>query len=122
MPLLSRLRGRAAFTGGVIAKKLPKSYSADGAIAHNDGLHKLTKGSAGAYTLSAPTAGEEGAILYITADTAFAHVVTVTGGIGGVGAAADVGTFGGAIGDGFAVIASNLTWHLIGAPRNVTFA
>jgi hypothetical protein len=119
MAFMNRVRGRSAFLWGAISPKIPTSYLVDGPISHNDGLHKLTKGSAGAYSVSVPSAAEEGAILYITADTAFAHVVTVTGGIAG-NLAFDICTLGGAIGDGLTLIASNQTWRLV-ASRNVVF-
>jgi hypothetical protein len=54
-------------------------YLTDGAIAITNGTAVLTKGSAGAYTLAAPTAAQAGTRLRITSQTAFAHVVTATG-------------------------------------------
>ena len=85
----------------------------DGAITHVDGVHALTKATAGAYTLAVPTAGEEGMKLLIISRTAVAHVVTVTGGLGG-NAADDVCTFA-KVGDAMEVIADNLHWVPTGA-------
>jgi hypothetical protein len=44
---------------------------------------KLTKGSAGAYTLAAPGAANVGHIMVIECGSAFAHVITVAGLAGG---------------------------------------
>jgi hypothetical protein len=92
----------------------------DGAITHVGGTHPLTKGSIGAYTLSAPTAGEEGTRIFIVSRTAFAHVVTVAGGLGG-NAADDVLTFA-KVGDGIELQADNLHWVPTGAPYGVVIS
>lgn len=95
--------------------------SGDGAITIQDSVVFLTKGSAAAITLAAPTAvTHDGMRIDIIAATAQAHVVTVTGAAGGTGQ--DVGTFGGAINDSTSLIARNGNWYIIGAPRNVTWA
>jgi hypothetical protein len=95
--------------------------SGDGAITIKTGVVILTKGSAAAITLAAPTATtDDGKILYIIAGSAQAHVVTVTGAAGGSGQ--DVGTFGGAINDSTVLVAYNGVWYVVGAPRNVTWA
>jgi hypothetical protein len=92
----------------------------DGAITHAQGVHALTKGSIGAYTLSVPTADEEGIRIHIVSRTAFAHVVTVTGGLGG-NAADDVLTFA-KVGDGIELLADNLHWVPVGAPYGVVIS
>lgn len=51
-------------------------YPADGAIAISNGLAVITKGSAAAMTLAAPTLDEDGTILKVISATAFAHFVT----------------------------------------------
>lgn len=95
--------------------------SADGAITTHSGQVYITKGSAAALTLSAPTM--TGLRLTIIATTAHAHTVTVSGGIAGAGASADVGTFGGAVGDGVTLISYNGAWYVEpGTNLNVTFA
>lgn len=98
--------------------------SADGAITIKEGNVVITKGSAGAYTLAAPTAGSDDyKILNVYSTTAFAHTVTIANGLAGAGASADVGTFGAAAANRFTVFAYNGAWHLYGgAPVNVTFA
>lgn len=108
-------------SGGV---KLPVQVaSADGAITIKSGVVMLTKAGVAAMTLAAPTAGtDDGKELTIIAATAQAHTVTIGGGLNGAGAGADVGTFGGAVGDRFSVVAYNGAWYASGAHVNVTFA
>lgn len=117
--------GDSTFTGVVLADggvRLPvQVISGDGAITIKSGVVFLTKGSAAAITLAAPTAvTDDGKVLYIVAASAQAHVVTVTGAAGGSGQ--DVGTFGGAINDSTALVARNALWYVLTAPRNVTWA
>jgi hypothetical protein len=92
----------------------------DGAITHGQGTHALTKGSVGAYTLSNPTADEEGIRIFIVSRTAFAHVVTVAGGVGT--AADDVLTWNGKVGSGIELQADNLFWVPVGAAYGVTIS
>lgn len=54
-------------------------YAADGAITIQSGTAVITKASAAAMTLAAPTSAQKGTTLTIVAGTAFAHVVTATG-------------------------------------------
>jgi hypothetical protein len=70
----------------------------------------LTKGSAGNdYTLAAPGAANIGHMLHVTSDGAFAHVVTVTGLLGGT-----TMTFAAAVGNGFTLLAVSATlWRVI---------
>lgn len=56
-------------------------YSADGAIAVASGQAVITKGSAAAMTLAAPTTAQNGIVVVITAGSDFAHVITSTGNI-----------------------------------------
>lgn len=117
--------GDVTYTGVVLADggiRLPKQViSGDGAISIKSGVVILTKGSAAAITLAAPTdVTDDGKILFIVAGSAQAHVVTVTGAGGGSGQ--DVGTFGGAINDSTALVAYNAKWYVLTAPRNVTWA
>jgi hypothetical protein len=91
-------------------------YAADGAISiDSHKLHVLTKTSAGAYTLAAPTAAQAGQILHIVAGTAFAHVVTATDLLddGVTGGAKDTATFGAFVGSAMTLIAYNLKWIVI---------
>lgn len=88
------------------------TVGADGAIGVKSGLVAVTKGSAAALTLAAPTAGDDdGKRLTIYSETAFAHTVTqTTPGINGGGTASDVATFGAAAGNAVVLIARNGTW------------
>jgi len=72
------------------------TYAVDGALSPVAGTAILSKGSAGAYTLAAPTAAQVGSRLIITSISAFAHVVTATDLIddGVTGGAKDTLTFG----------------------------
>lgn len=119
------ITGSLTVTGAVLADggvRLPiQVISGDGAITLKSGAVFLTKGSAAAITLAAPTAvTDDGKILHIVAASAQAHVVTVTGAAGGAGQ--DVGTFGGAINDSTTLVARNALWYVLTAPRNVTWA
>lgn len=102
----------------------PRQYAAaSGAINIKSGVVFITKPSeAAAMTLAAPVAGrEDGKILHIIAVTAVAHTLTVSGGANSGGSGADVGTFGGAIGDGVTLVAYNAKWYVLNN-INVTFA
>ena len=91
-------------------------YAADGAISKDPALlHMLTKTSAGAYTLAAPTAAQEGMRLVISSGTAFAHVITATNLLedGVTGGAKDTATFAAFVGASLELMAYNLTWLVI---------
>jgi len=108
--------------GGV---QLPVTLApADGAISVKMGIVLITKATAAALTLAAPTATtDDGKVLIIDSATAAAHTVTVATGLRGAGAGADVGTFGAAIGNGVALYAYNGAWYPVpGTNLNVTFA
>jgi hypothetical protein len=94
-----------------------------GAISSLNGVVLLTKAGVAVMTLAAPTAGtDDGKILRIISTTANAHTVTqTTPGFNNAGSAKDVATFGGAVGDQFAVIAYNGIWYILSS-TNVTFA
>lgn len=99
------------------------AYAVDGAITIAPRIAKITKGSAAALTLADPSAAQEGTQMIITAQTAFAHTVDNSAGSGfnAGGAASDIATFGGAIGDTFHIAAINTKWNVISL-RNVTLA
>jgi len=94
------------------------AYASDGAIGFTRpfNIAKLTKGSAGAYTLAAPTSSQEGYRLLIIGQTAFAHVVTATDLLddGVTGGAKDTATFGAFVGTSLDLIAINSKWHVVG--------
>lgn len=103
---------------GVIQKPTITAYASDGAIsfANPFNIAKLTKGSAGAYTLAAPSSSQEGYRLLILGQTAFAHVVTATDLLddGVTGGAKDTATFGAFVGTSLDLIAINAKWHVVG--------
>ena len=107
--------------GGV--QRTVQVAAANGAITIKSGYVVLTKAGVAAMTLADPTATtDDGKELTVIATTANAHTVTIAGGLNGVGAGADVGTFGGAVGDRFTVVAYNGKWYASGVNVNVTFA
>ncbi len=94
----------------------------NGGVWIKDGKVFITKVTAAAVSLAAPIAGlDDGYELTIISTTAVAHTLTVSGGANGGGTATDVGTFGGAIGDGVVLTAFNGVWLVVNN-TNVTFA
>lgn len=93
--------------------------SANGAITIPDGGRKqvvITKGTAAALTLGVPTTAQNGVVIEIVSTTAAAHtVVAATIGFNEGNAGADTATFGGAIGDGFTVVAYGGEWYILNA-------
>lgn len=89
-------------------------YDADGAIDPTADNVVLTKGSAAAMTLAAPSQGAEGHELTIVAGSAYAHVVTATDLIddGVTGGAKDTITLGAFVGATATLIAYNKKWVL----------
>ncbi len=83
----------------------------------------ITKGTAAAMTLAAPTATtHDGVEIVIVSTTAAAHTVTATTiGFNAGNTSKDVGTFGGAIGDGLACVAYQGEWYVTNN-INVTLA
>lgn len=99
--------------------------SASGAIAipSGDTTIFITKtGSLAALTLADPTAGvHDGVRLTVIATTAYAHTLTNTTGFNAAGTSGDVGTFGGARGDGIRLVAYGGVWYVLDV-TNVTIA
>lgn len=91
-----------------------------GAITIPCGLVVLNKAGVIAATLAAPIAN--GQLLMIVSETAQAHTLDLA--TSGVNAGnADVGTFGGAIGDGVCLASHGDHWYVVpGTNLNVTFA
>lgn len=103
----------ASGDGPVKVPSTPTTYAVDGAIDPDCGLALLTKGSAGAYTLAAPT--RQGQELLVQAGSAFAHVVTATGLIqdGVTGGAKNTYTTAAFVGSGATFRGINGTWYLM---------
>jgi hypothetical protein len=97
------------------------NYTADGAIALTTGFHTVSKTSAAAMTVAAPTAAQDGTRLVISAGTNFAHVITFTGSTlldGTTGANLTV-TMTAFIGSSITVYARSGTW-ILESSSNVT--
>lgn len=90
--------------------------SANGAIPIQSGVTAITKGSAAALTIAAPTTAQNGTLLSIVSTTAYAHVITFTGGTlnNGTSAAKTTVTFPAYVGGGIRVIAYGGKWYLSG--------
>lgn len=103
------------------AKEPIVAYSASGALGLYSHTAVMTAAGAGAMTLAVPTATtHDGLKITVVAATAQAHTVTATTvGFNAGDAASDVGTFGGAIGDGFSFIAYQGEWYTL-TNTNVT--
>lgn len=116
-PVISTNGFTGAVTGNVTGavQLTPVVYSADGAISIASQLAVITKGTAAALTLAAPTATtHDGIIIEIVSTTAAAHTVTATTiGFNATDAAGDVGTFGAAIGNGLRVVAYQGEWYVL---------
>lgn len=116
-----------AITGTAFVEANYEVISADGAITvpSNRGHHYvfITKGSAAAITLAAPSnPADNGARLTIMDLSGYAHTVTATTvGFNAGNTTSDVATFGTAIGDGFEAVAYNGEWYTTNI-TNVTFA
>lgn len=103
---------------GVSTQIPTQELTDDGAITIPSGLVVLNKAGAIAATLAAPQGN--GLVLFIVSETAQAHTLDLaTTGVNG--GSADVGTFGGAIGDGVVLISHGDHWYSV-ANTNVTFA
>lgn len=99
-----------------------QAITGDGAITIQNALVVLSKGSAAAITLAAPTAGtHDGRTITVVATSAQAHVIT--SGVDGFNAKGSSGTatFGGAIGDSVTFKAHNGHWYTTSL-INVTIA
>jgi hypothetical protein len=87
----------------------------DGAIGIFSQSVYITKATAAALTIAAPTAGtHDGVTIDIISTTAQAHTVTATTiGFNAGGAASDVGTFATAIGNGLRIQAYQGEWYVL---------
>lgn len=94
---------------------LVTTISGDGAITIAQGTVILTKGSAAAITLAAPTAAQAGTTIAIVAQSAFAHVVTATGLIddGVTGGSKNTWTSAAFVGSSLMLQAIGLKWSVL---------
>lgn len=90
-----------------------QTISGDGAITIQSGVVLLTKGSAAAITLAAPSS-QDGTVIEITSTTDFAHVVTVTGGLwDGTATTNTTITFPVVAGGAARIIAFGTDWYVL---------
>ena len=87
--------------------------SADGALTIQNSTVVVTKAGVCAMTLAAPSTAQNGTRITIVSATANAHTLTVaTIGLNDLAGSGDLGTFGGAKGDGLTVVAYNGDWFV----------
>jgi len=98
------------------------AYPANGAITLASGVVKLSKTSAGAYTLAAPTTAQDDMYLIIFTSTAFAHVITATGLLDdGTATPKNTATFAATVGSSLTLQASSGKWKMLNK-NNCTIA
>jgi hypothetical protein len=99
----------------------PKQVMADtGAVTLFSGLVIITKAGVAALTLAAPAVNDN-RVLIFDSTGAHAHTLTITAGLRGAGAGADVLTWGGAVGDGITLYSYAGAWYVVpGTNLNVT--
>jgi hypothetical protein len=95
------------------AIRTPTVISGDGAITVAPGTIVLTKGSAAAITLAAPTATDhDGYVINVVSTTAYAHVITFASGKINGGSNVTI-TFGNVAGSGVTLIAYQGVWYTL---------
>lgn len=105
------------------------TIGANGAVTQKSGVLIVTKAGVCAMTIADPVSGsaeaggDDGKILTVVSATAQAHTLSNAAGSGfnGGGAGSDVGTFGGAKGDGITLLAYGGDWYVV-TKTNVTLA
>jgi len=86
--------------------------SGDGAITLLSGCVTITKASAAAITLAAPTAGtDDGKVIFVFSETAFAHVITATTGFNRKGSSGTA-TASAAANNQLILVARNGQWNV----------
>jgi hypothetical protein len=113
-PAAGAASSAADVSSAQIAQLPVNVYTADGAITVAAQRAIISKTSAAAMTLAAPTAAQAGLTIVLTAGTAFAHVITATGLIddGVTGGAKNSITLGAFVGATATIYAYNLHWVL----------
>lgn len=90
-----------------------QTISGDGAITIQSGTVVLTKGSAAAITLAAPSS-QDGTTITVTSTTDFQHVITVTGGMwDGTATTNTTATFPAVAGGAITLIAFGTDWYVL---------
>lgn len=112
-----------AISGGTsTTKEVVTTITGDGAIAVATGLVVLTKGSAAAITMTAPTAAQIGTRTTVVAGSAFAHVITATGLIddGITGGSKSTMTFAAFIGASITLVVAQVGKYAVESKNVVT--
>lgn len=94
--------------------------TADAIPAHVAGFYVVKTGSADLMTLAAPVAADEGNIIEVWSDTAFAHTITATSLIAAGVSLKTTVTFPAFRGAGVRLRACNLVWHLLAGGGSAT--
>lgn len=117
------VRIECAWESGRRARKPHQVASASGAVVIKESTVVITKAGVAALTIADPAAADDGIEMTFISATAQAHTLSNAAGSGfnAGGAGSDVGTFGGAIGDGITIVAYNTKW-LVKDKTNVTLA
>jgi len=105
-PLSGRARRTVSITTTPSTLTLPTAGSDTTVILNGTGAIALT--------VPVPTTDMDGDTIMFTNNGAVAHTLTFTGGLGGVGATADVVTFKADQKQAVLVVACNATWNLVG--------
>lgn len=96
-----------------IKRRRTKGYTATGAIDPNYSVHAINGSSALTMTLTNPAPHQDGVEIEVICTTAYAHILTVSGGFGGDANRATF-TFRGNINDSVRLIAYNSLWYISG--------
>ena len=116
VPVNSPIGGRARYIRSITADNSTVTLQAAG----SDQVVILNGTSVINLTVPIPTSDMDGDILVIIGNGIAAHVVTVTGGVGGVGATADVYTFSATQKQAIQLMAANITWQALGPLATAT--
>lgn len=97
--------------------------AADGAIAIQSGIVPITKASAGAFSVAAPSS-QDGTRITFMSTTAFAHVITFTGATlqNGVTANSTTATLPNVAGASLTVIANGVLWYVESQQGTIVYA
>lgn len=102
--------------GAVSALEPVVDIAGDGAITIANSVVTLSKGSAAAITIAAPSAAQDGTVIRVVSKSAYAHVVTFTGNtlLDGTSATKLKATLAAYAGSGLSFVAVNQKWNLLG--------
>lgn len=112
--LLTDPVSKSAFAGAQ-TPQAQATIAGDGALTIANGSTYLTKGSAAAITLAAPTAAQAGIRITVVSGSSFAHVITATSLLldGATGVPHTTATFAAFKGASIILEANNLLWSVV---------